>query len=148
MGLSKGISGSHAGRYDQGSIHSHSQPWTVGMPPEGSILTSDGESIGVTSPWANGALGYKFRSIGPPCEELAHSVPANIIESLSRSLAVIKTVHSLSTGKCTDTYYTKTDLTDLHFNAQSYLLNCSCSMMVETWVAQELTIIKLAQLNG
>ena len=76
-GKLKGISGSQPWQDNQGSIDSSSKPWTVCMPPEGPFLSSDGEFICVTSPWANWALCYKFRSIGPPCAELAHSMPAN-----------------------------------------------------------------------
>ena len=78
-GKGKGIRGSQPWQDDQGSVDSGPKPWTVRMPPESPFLSSDGEFICVTSPWTNGALCYKFRSIRPPCAELAHSMPANTV---------------------------------------------------------------------
>lgn len=60
---------------DQSTIDGSSKPRTVRMPPKRTLLSFNGEPVGVTSSRLNGTLRYKFWSIGPSCSHLPYSMP-------------------------------------------------------------------------
>lgn len=60
---------------DEGSIDCSSKPSAMSMPPQGSFLILNGESVGVARPGLNRALSHVLRPVGPRRPHLANAVP-------------------------------------------------------------------------
>lgn len=77
---------------DESSVHGGSQPSAVGVPPQGTFLFFDVESVGVTPSWFDWALCYVFWSIRPWIPHLLYPMPVAdmYLDKLKKNIDMIQ----------------------------------------------------------